>query len=79
VLRKDTCSISIGNWSIEIGKGKVSHAFRAVVYNRVVGFVDQPLLLQTWRRRLHASDKKRKGSTRSVPGRWRPGAELTRS
>jgi len=45
----------------------------------MVVFVDQKLLQQTWRRRLRASGKKRRGSTRSVPARWRPRAELVRS
>jgi len=49
------------------------------VYNHIVVVVDQKLLLQTWRRRLRASYKKRRVSTRSVPAHWRLGAELVRS
>ena len=47
--------------------------------NCMVGFVDQRLFLQIWRRRLGASEKKRSGSTRSVLAHWRSGARLTRS
>jgi len=36
-------------------------------FNFGVGFDDQQLLLQVWRRKLGASEKRGTGSTRSVP------------
>ena len=47
--------------------------------NSVVGFDDQQLFLQIWRRRLDGSEKLGIGSTRSVPVHWRPGTRLVRS
>jgi len=79
VLRESACSISISGWPTKIGKGEVSLVFRAAVCSHVVIFVDRKLLLQTRRRRLHASNKRRRSSTGTLPGRWRLVAELARS
>jgi hypothetical protein len=46
------------------GKSCVPSSF---VFNCVVGFVDQRLFLQIWRRKLIASEEKGSGLTRSVP------------